>query len=95
LPTLSLLAPCDLADPQKVHGVVAVDPQETVRLEVAHQFAQLPQVSLQVLTASPDEGIVSIRLEQVDLLGVDGHPEVLGEVEENTVDWGMFGHDVQ
>ena len=91
LPAFCLRAAGDLADSAQVHGVVAVESKDSVRHVAGHQFPQLPHVADRPLAAGPDGGVVPVRLEQLDLSRVDGHPPVIDLMDEKAVDRGRMG----
>jgi hypothetical protein len=63
----------DLPDPPRVDRVVAVNPHEPDPAELLHDLAQAADVAQPPGGAQADVALVTLRLEVVDVVGVD-HP---------------------
>ena len=78
------LAP-NLVYTAQVHRPLVVDAVEVTMLDCGHHFTERPDVTERPPAASPDDGLVTIGLQVVDNVGLNGESPVIPEVQKYAV----------
>ncbi len=74
LPIASVALPADFTDPPQVHAPGVVDPVKAAPTEDRGDLAQRPDVEDGAAAALPNDGVVTVRLQQVHVIGLDDGP---------------------
>ena len=85
LPITAVALPADLADTPHVDRPLVVDPLEAAGTEDRIDLAQGPDIANRAAAAFSDDRVVAVRLEQVDVVGIDGDPAQRRDVQQNSM----------
>ncbi len=85
LPVTVVTLPADLPDASQVHARFVVDPMEAVAAEHGGDLAELPDVADRAAAAFADDRVVAVRLEQVDVVGLDSNPSKWSHVKQDAI----------
>ena len=62
-----------------------MDPVEAVATEHGGDLAELPDIADRAAAAFADDRVVAVRLEQVDVVGLDSNPSKWSHVKQDAI----------